>query len=256
MPARCVSTEHIIGEMLTSSRAAELWAGPGDINTRSGFGITVEAGGKLSPGASAGTLHMNLDAAALDISGAVAASNSQSMVFELGAIGASDLIQLTNLTTTLNIGAGTLEFNDFVFTNLGGMVNGEYKLFESSTPIMGTLGSSLSGMIGSFTATLSLGDGGTDILLTTTGGSAPGDFNGDGKVDAADYVLWRKNPSRLSARDLRHMAVQFRQSAGRAGLDGGAVPEPNALAIAVAIAFCSCGVRGRRGRRVGLNLRT
>jgi autotransporter-associated beta strand protein len=232
-------------------------AGTGHINTRSGFGVTVEAGGKLAPGASAGTLHMNLDAAVLDISGAVAASNSQSMQFELAAVGASDLIQLTNLTTALNIGTGVLEFDDFVFTNLGGMVNGVYTLFDSSTPISGTLGSALSGMIGSFSATLSLGDGGNDILLTTMGGSLPGDFNNDGKVDGADYVVWRKNPSAFLPATYDTWRSNFGNPPGAgAGLDGGAVPEPAALAIAVAMLLGSCGTRAGRRRILTLYSRT
>jgi autotransporter-associated beta strand protein len=227
--------------------------GTGNINTRDGLGVTVEAGGKLAPGASAGTLHMNLGTGVLDISGAVAASNSQSMVFELDAIGASDQIQLTNALSGLNIGFGSIEFDDFAFTNLGGMVNGVYTLFDSGTPITGTLGSSLSGTIGRFVATLSIGDGGNDILLTTTGGSAPGDFNNDGHVNAADYVLWRKNPGAFGgAGGYATWRANFGNPPGAgAGLDGGAVPEPAALAMAVAIAICSCGVRAGWCRRLG-----
>ena len=189
-----VNGNHLLAAPIPSCQRGTL-GGTGTIGSSS---VTVNAGGKLAPGASAGVLHMDLGTGVLDISGAVAASNSQSMLFELDAIAASDQVQLTNDLSSLNIGSGTLEFNDFAFTNLGGLVAGTYTLFDSSTAIAGTLGSSLAGSIGAFSATLGLGDGGNDIVLVTTGGSLSGDYNGDGKVDGADYVMWRKNPA-LSA---------------------------------------------------------
>ncbi len=35
----------------------------------------------------------------------------------------------------------------------------------------------------------------------------PGDFNHDGAVDAADYVVWRKNPGGIYTQErLQHLA--------------------------------------------------
>jgi hypothetical protein len=62
---------------------------------------------------------------------------------------------------------------------------------------------------------------------TDSGGSA--DFNGDGFVDAADYVLWRKQNSAGDGYDL--WLEQFGTSAPGGG--GSAVPEPNAVPMAI-----------------------
>jgi hypothetical protein len=58
-----------------------------------------------------------------------------------------------------------------------------------------------------------------------------GDFNGDGRVDAADYVVWRKtNGSPAGYNDWR---TNFgRTSGSAAGQVAGAVPEPTAVALA------------------------
>ena len=98
--------------------------------------VTVAAGGKLSPGASAGTLTLTGNA---DISGAVAATNSQSMLFELGST--SDKIVLS--AGTLTIGSGLLEFDDFAFTAVSGFAAGDYTLFDTTQSISGSLGSNL-----------------------------------------------------------------------------------------------------------------
>ena len=41
----------------------------------------------------------------------------------------------------------------------------------------------------------------TSGMLRVTGPGVPGDFNNDGKVDAADYVVWRKNPGGIYTQD-------------------------------------------------------
>jgi hypothetical protein len=250
-----VTGTHNWGESYTVGSGGTL-GGTGNINTRSGFGVTVEAGGKLAPGASADVLHMDLGTGVLDISGAVAASNSQSMLFELDAVGASDQIKLTNALTSVNIGFGKMEFDDFVFTNLGGLLVDTYTLFDSSTAITGTLGSILSGTIGAFNATIGLGDGGNDIVLIVTGGSLPGDFNHDNVVDAADYVLWRKDPSAFLPDDYDTWRANFGNSPGSGSgsdLGGGAVPEPTSIVFALAAAAGLCLIGGRCNRNGAAN---
>jgi hypothetical protein len=72
-----------------------------------------------------------------------------------------------------------------------------------------------------------------------------GDHNGDGSVDAADYVLWRKNPSAFGGDPGGYNA--FFENFGDSNAAGGAVPEP-AAAMLVAIGMLIVG--GCR-RRVG-----
>ncbi len=122
-----------------------------------GGSITVANGGKLSPGASPGTLMVGGD---LDLS---AVNTAASLVFELGT--SSDLIQLT--AGTLNIGTGTLGFSDFNFSDFGGMTETTYTLISTNNTILGSLDSgNLSGDFGFFNGTLALADGGTDLVLT------------------------------------------------------------------------------------------
>src|SRR5690606_4692813 len=75
--------------------------GSGSISTAGDAGVTIL--GQLAPGASIGTLQMDLGAGVLDISGIGAGS----LLFELGATG--DQVLLAG-SSVLNI--GTLDFSD------------------------------------------------------------------------------------------------------------------------------------------------
>jgi hypothetical protein len=79
--------------------------------------------------------------------------------------------------------------------------------------------------------------------LTYTGGTAiagvPGDYNNDGAVNAADYVLWRKggplanevdNPGTVDAADYTEWRARFGNTSG-SGLGAGAVPEPTSTVL-------------------------
>jgi autotransporter-associated beta strand protein len=150
--------------------------GTGAIATSSNAGVTVLAGGKLAPGgaAAAGKLTLNLGNGSLDISSAEAASNSQSLLFRIGSTANSDKIQITG---GFNIGTGTLEFNDFVFSDVGGIqANTTYTLVDA-TSITGTLGSVMTGTFGignSVTGTLALDQANGDLLLNVTSAPEPG----------------------------------------------------------------------------------
>ncbi len=114
----------------------------------------ANAGSFLSPGSVAGQAGTLTFGGALDISGL--ASEAGGLLFNLGATGSSDKIVLS--TDALTIGSGVLNFDDFTFTALAGFGEGTYILFQTSTTIVGTLGSNLVGTIGGYDATLSLSD--------------------------------------------------------------------------------------------------
>ena len=65
----------------------------------------------------------------------------------------------------MTIGTGELELNDFGFSNSGGFGAGTFTLFYGSTPIVGSLGSNVSGTVLGLNATLSKADGGNDLVL-------------------------------------------------------------------------------------------
>jgi hypothetical protein len=69
-----------------------------------------------------------------------------------------------------------------------------------------------------------------------------GDFNSDGKVDAADYVMWRKD-------NAVGTYAEWQENFGemQAGSGGGAVPEPAAGALVIA-SGAGLFVGGRRRR--------
>jgi hypothetical protein len=125
--------------------------------------IGVSLTGKLAPGVdAAGTLRFNLGTGMLDISPAVLADASGALEFELGAT--SDSVAFTS--GRLSIGTGVLEFDDFNFTSLGTLAQGNYLLFDGVSPINGSLGLDVSGSLpnGLF-GTVQLADGGNDLVL-------------------------------------------------------------------------------------------
>jgi hypothetical protein len=87
----------------------------------------------------------------------------------------------------------------------------------------------------------------SDLSLATV----PGDYNGDNKVDASDYVLWRKDPGAHGGTPDGYNAWRsnfgFGAGAGSGSLDGGAVPEPTAwsLIMVATIAMCATSFRAR-----------
>lgn len=130
-----------------------------------GGAVTIGATANISPGDNGvGTLPItgNLTISAM-------AGNTGTLRFQLGTLAASDRITVGG---TLAIGTNVFGFNDFIFTNVGGLQNGTYKLITSGAPVSGTLqATNLSGLIGTATGTLQINGG--DIELVVTGASTP-----------------------------------------------------------------------------------
>lgn len=71
----------------------------------------------------------------------------------------------------------------------------------------------------------------------------PGDYNGNGTVDSADYVLWRKGgplqnevdaPGTVNAADYSAWRARFGNTSGSGSLNGAAIPEPTSAALLLA----------------------
>jgi fibronectin-binding autotransporter adhesin len=109
---------------------------------------------RLITGTSPGTLAVAGNGT-LDVS---TANNAGGLVFRLGT--ASDLVTVTG---NLQIGSGTLNFDDFTFTPGSGFGPGSYTLF-SPAALLGSLGGSTSGTVGGLPASLQVS--GNSILLS------------------------------------------------------------------------------------------
>jgi fibronectin-binding autotransporter adhesin len=136
------------------------------------LGVTNKSGGIISPGASAGTagtLTLALGSGVLDISGGLGSAGS--LVFDIAGTNSSDKIVLNS--GTLNIGSGLLNWNSFAFNNLGGLQAGTYKLITTPNIISGSLGSSLTGVIGTYNGTLALSSDSKSVILTLAAASLP-----------------------------------------------------------------------------------
>ncbi len=205
-------------------------AGNGSVDglvTVSGFGIVAPG----NPGVNNG-----IDT--LGLKGGLTLSDGAVLNIDVGAPGTSDLINSSLAAVTFPSATPTtpaiLNIND-----TGGLGVGTYTIID-----YGTLSGSLSNTAvtingpGSFTYSLFDNSGSSTIELHVMGAGQAGDYNGDGKVDAADYVAWRlgNSPNPNSQGDYDTWRANFGAGAGSGsgggGLGGGGpVPEPGTLAL-------------------------
>jgi hypothetical protein len=84
-----------------------------------------------------------------------------------------------------------------------------------------------------------------DLVLESAAAGQPGDHNGDGVVDAADYVAWRKNPTAFGGDPGGYNT--WRENFGEpAAGSGGAVPEPACCTLAIIALVGAAATRRRR----------
>jgi hypothetical protein len=89
--------------------------------------------------------------------------------------------------------------------------------------------------------------GAAHTILAVATPTLPGDYNQNGTVDVADYVVWRKDPNRTQAGyDLwrSHFGQPGGSGAG-IGLDGTAVPEATSLSLAAITLLLASTARRR-----------
>jgi autotransporter-associated beta strand protein len=224
-------------------------------NTFAG-GVTVTAGTLTASGASAtlggGNVTVTGGNIAIDNASANAIANSATLSLAGGgAAGVAD-VAFANLVAGLN-------------DTIAGLI------LAGNTLGAGTYGSSTSGAANPGLAGLGLNPNeffsGNGIVTVVLPG-LPGDFNSDGKVDAGDYVTWRKNNGTNNAlandgglgtpvgtNHYNLWRANFGNPPGAGsggGLSAGEVPEPGTLVLLVcAVGSCLTMASRARCRRRG-----
>jgi T5SS/PEP-CTERM-associated repeat protein len=136
-------------------------------------------------------------------------------------------------------GAGFDQINSTSVLNLGGtldvdLINGFIASAGQSFNILTATDS----IVGTFDTTLFPAlDSGLAMQVTYTSNSVTlrivsalnGDYNGDGIVDAADYVVWRKTDG--TQQGYNSWRANFGQTAGSGSMVDAAVPEPASLVL-------------------------
>jgi autotransporter-associated beta strand protein len=219
--------------------------------------VTVASFGIVAPG----NPGVNNGIDTLILKGGLTLQEGGNLNFDLGAPGTGDKIDL--LTSTLTLPATSTPTTAFVnLTDAGGLAAGTYTLIDYGTnDPSGSL--SNVAVVGPGGFNYNLFDNTTttaiELHVTSVVAGLPGDFNSDGKVDAADYVTWRKNeianlplPNDGGAMNQAVRYTLWQTNFGNPpgagsghGLGGAAVPEPSAIAL-LAIGLLAIGCR-RRG---------
>jgi T5SS/PEP-CTERM-associated repeat protein len=210
---------------------------------------TVENnGGLVSPGSSTGTLHIDGDYTAI---------GNTKLLIELASAG-YDQLQVT-LTATLS---GTLEVvlaDEFVPTA------GQSYAILTAAMRSGIFSTELLPTAENLVFDVVYNPGSVVVTVTST---LPGDYNGNGVVDAADYVVWRDNvgaatinnrdPNEIGPvgiADYNFWRARFGQTAGGGAgaamtTSHAAVPEPvGTLLLSVGTLACSILLRRARSCR-------
>ncbi len=190
--------------------------------------VTVKSGGTLAPGASPGKMTV----------GGLTLTGGSQLNFELGDA-ARDHIVLTN-SGVVSLG-GTLQVSlAGAFTPTLGQ---SYQLFEGSIgSISGAFQSIVAPTINGLTFNL-VQNANSAMLQVITAPFLAGDYNGNGRVDAADYTAYRDalgtnttllndtTPGTVTAADYAVWQTNF--GAGPASSAAQAVPEPHSLIVLV-----------------------
>jgi hypothetical protein len=218
------------------------------------------------------------------------------MTFQSNQSSRSSMLELIGSTSTFNMSAGDINASHPTATvkfvaDAGGVttiVGGgggdveagklvldldDYNFTPTSTlmlidvdpfALFGTFGEVM--FLGNTTATVNYDEDNGNIFLNNFMSSEPagvtGDYNDDGIVDAADYVVWRKlngtlttlpndsTPGIVSPADYDEWMLHFGMSSGGAGSSTSAVPEPATLTAALVLVGCRMAQQRRGPNRI------
>lgn len=193
--------------------------------------VTVNPGGHIAPGESIESLAV----------GSLIVNTGSFLDFELGVPGSPGVN--SDLINVINSGGLTLTGGSVTLADAGGLAAGTYTLIDYA----GTLGGDVANLgtptgPGGFTYSLVNNASNTSIDLLVVAPAPPGDWNGDTKVNAADYVTWRKDETGFGGVEGGNPSgyVTWRENfdlnaGAAAGLSSQAVPEPATFLLLLAV---------------------
>ncbi|MFO0788450.1 MAG: family 43 glycosylhydrolase [Pirellulales bacterium] len=210
--------------------------------------VTINNGAHLAPGTTGiGTLNV----------GSLSLASGAILDFEINTAGSSDIGDSVNIT---NPGGLAITGGKFNLTNVGSITAGSYRLIDYVGDFTGSLSNLSFGAVpAGFNFSLVNNTAATSIDLVAT----PilwGDYNNNGTVDVADYVVWQKNLGQSAGtlpNDNTGAAIgdqQFnlwRSNFGATSSDTNAlgtntvVPEPNSCVIGMMAAALLMCIRSR-----------
>lgn len=229
--------------------------------------LDVTTDGGLGHGGNDANDSINLSLAVLDhpIASFSFDSPMNELTIDFGTVSLGEDVSVASMWTNLQAdGAPSFAANldldsiagsgdtEVLFTNLAafsGLVQGDFQSFDAFfTPTS----------VGQFSAVYTLNLSDEDLpseqLQTLTlnllaQAVLAGDFNTDGMVDAADYVVWRDGLDTIyTLDDYEVWRMHFGETAGMAARAPAAVPEPASCLLLMAGATAVAGWRRRLGR--------
>jgi hypothetical protein len=217
-------------------------------NITAATSLTVNGGAVTLAGANTYPGDNIVNGGSLTVSGSTATFGGGDVTVNAGsaAISAGVLDAIADTATLTLLGGGTANTADVGFINLAGGIDERISslVLGTSTFTSGTFGATGSGATNIFDEYF-LGGG----IITVGGAGLAGDYNNDGKVDAADYVVWRKNPAAFGGDPAGYNTWRTNFGAGGAGsggaLESGTVPEP----VSIGLVILALGFTGGLWRR-------
>jgi autotransporter-associated beta strand protein len=197
------------------------------------------AGGTIAPGASVGTLS-NVGNMAFGANSHLAIEVEGATADKLAVTGNIDLSALANSLDVTGTGSGS-----WVIATYTGTLTG---VFESIT--------------NGLTIDYGTRNNGQITISGTLSAGVPGDYNGDQKVDAADYTVWRDNlggaatalqnrdpanSGNVNADDYTFWKSRFGTSGSGSASIGGNVPEPSTITMLCVMLASVASLTRRRG---------